>query len=58
MHRFLNVAGKESSGKYSARFHMFACRRSKIWVDVFITYVYVNEKLENEDVLKRQRELK
>lgn len=58
MHRFLNVTGKESSGKYSARFRMFACRRRKIWVTVFITYVYVNGKLEIEDVLKRQRELK
>jgi len=58
MHRFLNVAGKESSGKYSARFHMSVCARSKIWVAVFITYVYANGKLEIEDVLKRQRELK
>lgn len=58
MHRFLNVAGKESSGKYSARFHMFVCRRSKIWVAVSITYVYVNGKLEIEDVLNGQRELK
>lgn len=58
MHRFLNVAGKESSGKYSARFHMFACRRSKILVAVFITCVYVNGKLDIKDVLKRQKELK
>lgn len=58
MHRFLNVAGKESSGKYSVKFHMFVCRRSKVWVAVFITYVNVNGKLEIEDVLKRQREFK
>lgn len=30
MHRFLNVAGKESSGKYSVKVCMFVCRSSKI----------------------------